>query len=101
MNIDGVVEHQFPTDTVAESFDLLLSGEIDVVISDNITGTQLIGTEKYKSIKQLSPPVDEALLYSNLHKKHAFLVSKLAAAISTAKKDGTYKRIVQEDPVRD
>lgn len=102
-NIEGIVERPFPLDTVEEAFDLLLKGEIDVVMSDNITGTLLLDSDKYRSsgIRIIEKPIDEALLYTYLNKKHASLVPELAKAISRTKADGTYARIVGEAPIAD
>ncbi len=100
-NIQDIVRDQVPLDTIDEGFELLAKGEVDVVISDNIVGSVLLESEKYKNsgIRQLEHPLDTALLFTYLHKKHAKLIPRLATAISQAKQDGTYTRIVGEPPV--
>lgn len=100
-NIQGIVRDQVPLDTIDEGFELLIKGEVDVVISDNIVGSVLLESEKFKNsgIRQIENPLDTALLFTYLHKKHAKLIPPLAMAISQAKKDGTYARIVGEPPV--
>lgn len=100
-NIDGIVDKQVPLDTIDEAFQLLETGQVDVVISDNIVGTVLLESEKYQQsgIRVVEKPLDQALLFTYLHKKHSDLVPRLAAAITQAKRDGTYKRIVGEPPV--
>ena len=102
-NIKGIVEKQVPLDTIDEAFVLLANGDVDVVISDNIVGTSLLESEKYRDsgIRLVENPLDQALLFTYLHKKHAALVPRLAEAISRAKSDGTYERIVGESPVED
>lgn len=102
-NIRGVVTNQFPMDSIEEAFELLANDLVDVVISDNIDGTYLIASDEYKDsgIRLVEKPIDDALLFSYLHKKHAALVPLFADAISHAKKDGTYQRIIGEPPVRD
>ena len=102
-NIKGIVDKQVPLDTIDEAFALLAKGSVDVVISDNIVGTSLLESEKYRDsgIRLVETPLDQALLFTYLHKKHAGLVSDLAAAIKQSKKDGTYQRIVGESPVEE
>jgi polar amino acid transport system substrate-binding protein len=102
-NINGVVEDQVPLDTIEEAFQLLAKGAVDVVISDNIDGTLLLASDECRNsgIKLIEKPIDDALLFSYLHKKHAALVPKMAKAISDTKRDGTYQEIVGEPPVRD
>lgn len=102
-NIKGIVENQVPLDTIQEAFEMLAQGEVDVVISDNIDGTMLLASDKYKNsgIKLIEKPIADALLYTYLHKKRAALVPMMAKAISETKTDGTYENIVGEPPVRD
>ena len=102
-NIEGIVTKKVPLDTIAEGFDLLANGEVDVVISDNIVGSVLLNTDEYREsgIRQIERPLDSALLFTYLHKKHADLVPVLAEAIKRAKRDGTYSRIIGAPPVDD
>ncbi|MDA7916826.1 transporter substrate-binding domain-containing protein [bacterium] len=102
-NIEGIVTKKVPLQTIAEGFDLLAKGEVDVVISDNIVGSLLLEDEKYgtSGIKQVERPLDSALLYTYLHRKHADRISDLAEAIKRAKRDGTYDRLIGESPVDD
>ncbi len=102
-NIRGIVTRQFPMDEIEEAFQMLVKGEVDVVISDNIDGTYLIASDAYKDsgIRLIEKPIADALLFSYLHKKYSALVPQLAQAISQAKLDGTYRRIIGEPPVRD
>ena len=100
-NIKGIVKNQVPLDTIDEAFGRLAIGEVDVVVSDNIVGTLLLKSEKYQDsgIRVVEKPLDSALLFTYLHKRHSQLVPRLAKAISLAKHDGTYERIVGEPPV--
>jgi polar amino acid transport system substrate-binding protein len=100
-NIKGIVEKQVPLDTIDEAFRRLAIGEVDVVVSDNIVGTLLLESEKFQGsgIRVIEKPLDSALLFTYLHKKHSHLVPRLAKAIALAKRDGTYQRIVGEPPV--
>lgn len=102
-NIKGIVKNQVALDTIEDAFQMLAKGEVEVVISDNIDGTLLLASDEYKDsgIKLIEKPIDDALLYSYLNKKHSALVPLVANAISEAKKNGTYLRIVGEAPVRD
>lgn len=102
-NIQRIVTDPVPLNTIEEGFDLLAKGEVDVVISDNIVGSVLLESEKYRDrgIRQIERPLDSALLFTYLHKKHAALVPALTEAIKRAKQDGTYERIVGESPVND
>ena len=99
-NIAEIVTAPVPLDTIDEGFALLARGEVDVVISDNIVGSVLLASEKYRDsgIRQIERPLDSALLFTYLHKKHAALVPDLAAAIRQAKRDGTYQTVVGEPP---
>ena len=100
-NIQGIVKNQVPLGTIDEGFELLAKGEVDVVISDNIVGSVLLESEKYKrsGIAQIVKPLDTALLFTYLHKKHSDFVPLFAKAIRTAKQNGTYAKIIGEPPV--
>lgn len=100
-NIKDMVEHQVPLASIDEAFELLAKGEVDVVISDNIVGSVLLKSDKYKDsgIRQIPEPLDQALLYTYLHKKHQELIPELARSLRKAKRDGSYLRIVGEPPV--
>lgn len=102
-NIAGIVSRPFPVDTVNEAFELLKEGAVDVVMSDNIDGTLLHESEKYKGsgIRLIEEPIDEALLYTYLNNVHASLVPLVAIAISEKKRNGTYQTIVGDLPIAD
>ncbi len=102
-NIEGIVSRPYPVDTVAEAFEMLAKGEVDVVMSDNIDGTLLYGSDKYKEsgIRMIEKPIDEALLFTYFNKKHAGLISVVAKAIIEKKWDGTYQELVGEPPIAD
>ena len=102
-NIEGIVSRPYPVDTVAEAFEMLAKGEVDVVMSDNIDGTLLYESDKYKngSIRMIEKPIDEALLFTYLNKKHATLIPVVAKAISAKKRDGTYEKLVGDQPIAD
>ncbi|MFC1796543.1 substrate-binding periplasmic protein [Pseudomonadota bacterium] len=97
-NIEAIVANKVPLDTIEEGFELLKEGKVDVVVSDNIVGAVLLESARFRhsGIRQIEEPLDEALLYTYLHKKHAALVPRLAAAIKIAQENGTYERIVGE-----
>lgn len=65
-NIKGIVEKQVPLDTIDEAFALLANGDVDVVISDNIVGTVLLESEKYRDsgIRLVEHPLDQAPLFT-------------------------------------
>lgn len=100
-NIRDIVVNQVAVASIDEAFSLLEKGDVDVVISDNIVGSVLLKSDKYKDsgIRQLPEPLDQALLYTYLHKKHQELVPELARSLRKAKRDGTYQRIVGDPPV--
>ncbi len=102
-NIEGVVSRPYPVDTVAEAFEMLARGEVDVVMSDNIDGTLLYESDKYKdtNIRLIEKPIDEALLFTYLNKKHASIVPSVTKAISEKKRDGTYLELIGEPPIAD
>lgn len=102
-NIEGIVTQKVPLQTIADGFDLLTAGEVDVVISDNIVGSLLLEEDKYRDsgIREIERPLDSALLYTYLHHKHAARIPALVEAIKRAKRNGTYERLIGESPVDD
>ncbi|GAB5559018.1 MAG: hypothetical protein SynsKO_06650 [Synoicihabitans sp.] len=102
-NIEGIVANKVPLETIEAGFDLLAAGEVDVVVSDNIVGSLLLQEDRYRDsgIRQIQQPLDSALLYTYLHRKHAYRITALAEAIKRAKRDGTYERLIGESPVAD
>lgn len=84
------------TDGPEQLLRLLDLGRIEVALYQCIEGVALAREMGLKNIHSLAPPltVTEAFIY--LHKKHAELVPKLAAALRTLKSDGFYDRVYRE-----
>ncbi len=89
----NVVAHSLTKARNAEIlFSLLNSDRVDVAICERLFGSMM--AKKINSeIKGLEPPLATADFYLYLHKKHEALVPKIAKALETMKRDGTYKRL--------
>ena len=76
-------------------FALLDKGRTEVVISALYTGQEIIRRNGYRGMRALTPPLADPPMYLYLHKRHADLVPKLAAALREMKRDGTIERLTQ------
>lgn len=76
-------------------FRLLQNNRVDIVIYEHWAGEKLIKDLSLKA-KVHFPPLATKELFIYLHKEHAHLADKLAAALKNMKSDGTYKKIKEK-----
>ncbi len=81
------------TDSMNQRFTMLAKDRVDFSGGERWTGLEYIKNHNMKNVILLEPPLMKVALYTYLHKKHAKLVPKLAAAIKSMKKDGTIKKL--------
>lgn len=77
-------------------FSLLITGKVDLVVYDRMQGKVVLKQLASEDVRVLKPPLAVKGMYPYLHKRHASLVPKLELTLRAMKKDGTYKRIVEE-----
>ncbi len=79
-----------------QMFSLLKLDRADVVIYEKWQGLQTAKAMGITDIHVLQPPLAQRKMFMYLHKKHADLVPKVAAALKQMKVDGTYQRIFDQ-----
>ena len=77
-------------------FGLLLNDRADVVLYEKWQGLHLLQKLGRDDVRLLTPPLAAPEMYMYLHKRHAALLPKLAAALKEIKTDGTYTRIFEQ-----
>ncbi len=78
---------------ISQAFQMLDRNRIDTVLIFKIVGLQIVKKEKYKGVKILEPPLWKIEAYPFLHKKHKKIAGKIAAALKSMKKDGSFQKI--------
>jgi polar amino acid transport system substrate-binding protein len=73
-------------------FSLLNSNRVDVAVCERLFGA-MMAKKINPEIKVLEPPLARRDFYLYLHKKHEPLVGRIADAVKTMKRDGTYERL--------
>ncbi len=81
---------------ISQAFKMLDLNRVDTVLIFKIVGLQMIKKGKYKGIKILKPPLRKIEAYPFLHKKHKKIAGKIAAALRSMKKDGSFQKIRNE-----
>lgn len=76
-------------------FELLRQDRTDVILYERWQGLWW-ARELALDARLLEPPLASTEMFIYLHRKHAPLVDKLAAALAAMKKDGSYRRILGE-----
>ncbi|MCP4285566.1 MAG: amino acid ABC transporter substrate-binding protein [Gammaproteobacteria bacterium] len=86
---------------IAQLFDLLTHGRVQVVIYDAWLGLAHLRENNIRGVKMLEPASAERDLYVYLHKKHTNLVPRVENAYRAVKADGTYEHYFQQifDPL--
>jgi polar amino acid transport system substrate-binding protein len=87
------------TDDPEQLFRLLDLGRIDVALYERWLGAALAKRTNLKGVVPLAPPLATREMFIYLHKRHAALVPKIAAALRALKREGFYQR-VQRDKLR-
>jgi len=83
-------------DDAEQLFNLLERDRTDVVLYERWMGLALARKRGMSDAKALAPPLVSLDIFTYLHKKHAGLTGKVAAALRTIKADGTYQRAFDE-----
>ena len=76
----------------AQLFSLLQQDRTDVILYERWQGLWR-ARELGMPVKMMEPPLARQEMFCYLHRKHAELVPKLAAALAAMKRDGSYQRI--------
>jgi polar amino acid transport system substrate-binding protein len=80
-------------DDAAQLFRLLELKRIEVALYERRLGLALVKQQGLKGIRPLAPPLATREMFIYLHRRHALLVPKLAAALRAMKREGFYQRV--------
>lgn len=86
-------EHVSTTDDPAQLFRLLELKRIEVALYERRLGLAFIKQRGLKGIRPIAPPLATREMFIYLHRRHATLVPKLAAALRAMKREGFYQRV--------
>ena len=73
-------------------FQMLLLGRIDVALDMTEDGLIVLQSDKYKTIKMISPKLVKANIYHYLNKKHADVLPAITKVMQTMLDNGTFKK---------
>ena len=88
--------HIVTAEDAGQLFRLLSLGRIDVALYERWLGVALLRKQGIKDVRPLEPALATREMFIYLHKRHAALVPKLAAALSEIKAEGLYQRLYNE-----
>jgi len=88
--------HVISVDDAAQLFRLLELDRIEVALYARWLGDALVRTQGIKGVHALEPPLATREMFIYLHKRHAALVPRLAAALRAIKAEGRYDRLYRE-----
>jgi len=77
-------------------FNLLRRNRADIILYEQWGGHYLLHEMKMNSVEICKPPLAVKEMFIYLHEKYEVLVPKLARALGTMKKDGSYKKLVNK-----
>ena len=83
-------------DDAQQLFRLLKLNRIDVALYERWFGLALLRQQDIKDVRMLEPALATKEMFIYLHKRHAALVPKLAAALRAIKAEGLYQRLYNE-----
>jgi polar amino acid transport system substrate-binding protein len=83
-------------DDAGQLFRLLDLGRIEVALYERSFGIALVRQQGVIGVRPLSPPLAKREMFIYLHKRHAALAPRLAAALRAMKRDGFYQRVYNE-----
>ena len=83
-------------DDPQQLFRLLNLKRIDVALYERWLGLALLRQQDIKDVRMLEPILANKEMFIYLHRRHAALVPKLAAALSAIKAEGLYQRLYEE-----
>lgn len=82
--------------SIEYSFEKLLRGRIDILVTTDIEMFHMLELEKYKNIKVFTAgQLAKVDLYTFLHKKHKDLATKMAKAIKEIKEEGLMQKYLE------
>ena len=88
--------HVISVDDAAQLFRLLELDRIEVALYGRWLGNALVRQQGIKSVHALEPPLATREMFIYLHKRHAAMVPRLAAALRAIKAEGLYDRLYRE-----
>lgn len=77
-------------------FYLLTRKRTQVVIYERWSGLRYIQQPQFKAVRLVQPALSKRKMYMYLHKKHQVRVIKIAEALKSMKRDGTYNKLVEQ-----
>lgn len=77
----------------------LKNGDFEVAATSKYMGTYLGKKAGIEKVNILQPPLAVKPMFLYLHKKHADLIPKLTQVIREMKKDGSYQKIMDSEPM--
>ena len=77
-------------------FNLLIRKRTQVVIYERWAGLRHIKQPQFKAVRLIEPALSKRKMYMYLHKKHQLLVTKIAKALKSMKRDGTYNKLAKQ-----
>lgn len=94
-NLRGIVTPLL-VDDAKQLFNLLGRNRVDIVLYTQWAGQAEVRERGMRDARALMPPLASVEVFTYLHKKHAALIPRLAAALRALKADGTYQREFDE-----
>lgn len=83
-------------DDAEQLFRLLALGRVEIALYEHWMGLALAKQQGIKAVRPLQPALATREMFIYLHKRHADLVTPLAAALRALKAEGFYDRIQRE-----
>jgi len=77
-------------------FSLLQKNRAELILYESLQGQQYAREHNMRGIKMIEPPLAHRAKFLYLNKKYIWLVPQLATALRAMKRDGTYKRIINQ-----
>jgi len=77
-------------------FYLLARKRTQVVIYERWAGLRQIKQPQLKAVRLIQPALSKRKMYMYLHKKHRVLAIKIAEALKSMKRDGTYDKLEEQ-----
>lgn len=89
-------ESIYRVNTDIQAFQMLVTGRVDLVISESHLGNRIIDSNtKFNNIKELKR-LTKTNIYSYIHKKHQALLPIINKTLEQMKAQGRFKEIVEE-----
>ncbi|MEK6664698.1 MAG: transporter substrate-binding domain-containing protein [Pseudomonadota bacterium] len=88
--------HILETEDAGQLFRMLERDRVDVALYERWLGAALVRQQGIQGVRAIEPPLAKREMFIYLHKRHAALVPKLAAALKAIKAEGLYQRLYKE-----